>query len=317
MKKSLVLTVLLAVLSSAFAQTVPGIFLQEGGWLWTQKDDGVMAAKVKLSEGTELDVYPESKDSAYEGGKSALNFVKVKYESKDYWAISNRLITGKKLAVLTDDVAVYNTPHPADVRNTHLDKGSLVAIGKKQISPVLHSLSFVEVTYYSTAIYGIRTVYMKDAGYSDLSDDIMAFRILSRANELTVVDQKKTILQSALKLNVTPEVRELIQEEIDDLDIEFDLREGGIEGFAGDGTCIVKTQDGSKINLRDFPGLGGNVIGQLEDGTMVIAYQVTSRKQRIDGIREYWYELYDKNTSDYLGWAFGGYLSFEYEDFPE
>ncbi len=315
MKKSVIISTLILTAASLFAETSKGIFLQDNGWLWSKKDDGVMTAKVKLSEGTEIEVYPESADFSYDGaakGKT-LNFTKVKYDSKEYWSISNRFILGKRLAVLTDDVAIYNTPHPADVRNAHLDKGSLVAIGDKVTSPVLSSLSFIEVSYYSASRYSVQTVYMKDSNYSALADDIMAFRTMARANELTVVDQKKTILESALKLNVSDEVKELIKEQIEDLDIQFDLRDGGIEPFAGNGLCRVDTEDGSKINIRDFPGLGGNVITQLENGTPVVAYQVTTRAQKIDGIKAKWFELYDYETNDYLGWAFGGFLVFEEE----
>ena len=69
MKKVFLISILFTLVSSVFAQTVPGIFLQENGWLWSEKEDGVMSAKVKLAEVTELQVYSESKDAPYEGAE--------------------------------------------------------------------------------------------------------------------------------------------------------------------------------------------------------------------------------------------------------
>ena len=151
MKKSLLISALafLCLTTTVSAYTEPGIFLQDKGWLWVQKDDGVMAAKVKLDEGTPIDVYTETKDATYESAKkgATLNFVKVSYDSKDYWAISNRIITGKKRAVVIEDAAIYNTPSFPDVRNAHLEKGSIVGIGKTFSAG--NGVTFQEVSYYS------------------------------------------------------------------------------------------------------------------------------------------------------------------------
>ena len=92
-----------------------------------------------------------------------------------------------------------------------------------------------------------------------------------------------------------------------DLTVQFDLREGGVDS-ADKKSFSVHTEDGSKVNIRDFPGLGGNVVTQVEPGTALTSVQMTEREQTIDGLTAHWYEVYDAETEDYLGWIFGGFI---------
>ena len=217
------LGVMIAAGLAAFAESVPGVFLQEGGWLWTEQADGVMLAKVKMSEGTAISVetgggtdasgnpVAKIKEAAYDGSKGkTLTFAQVQYDGKSYWAISNRFVMRKEPAVLVEDCAMYNTRNLADVVNGHLDKGSVVAIG--DTVSVAGGIDITELSYYSERLYAVRTVYVKASKISGKLDDITAFRILGNVARTKDPDKKQALLESAETLNLSGKVLAAVQE---------------------------------------------------------------------------------------------------------
>ncbi len=222
------LGIILAAVSSVYAASVPGVFLQDGGWLWMEQQDGVMSASVKIDAGTAVDVevtgekdlsgapVAKIKESAYDGSKGkTLTFAEVKYEGKTYWVISNRIALQKKPAVIVEDSAMYNSKSLADVVNAHLDIGSIVAAGS--VSIATGNIDIIEVSYYSDRLYAVRTVYVKASKVSTAVDDITAFKILENASKTSDEDKKKALLASADMLTMSEKVRSAINKAVDEL----------------------------------------------------------------------------------------------------
>ncbi len=215
------LGMMMAVLPAAFSESVPGVFLQEGGWLWSEKD-GVMSATVKMSEGTAISVettgetdasgnpVAKTKEAEYEGSKGkTLTFAQVKYDGKSYWSISNRFTMKKKPAVLVEDCAMYNTKNLADVVNGHLDIGSGIAVG--ETVKATGGIDITEVSYYSERLYAVRTVYVKSSKISTELDDITAFRILDKVAKTSDMDKKQALFESTETLRMSDKVRTAVQ----------------------------------------------------------------------------------------------------------
>ena len=211
------LGVMLAAVA-AFAESVPGVFLQDGGWLWTEQKDGVMLAKVKMSEGTVISVettgetdasgnpVAKIKEAEYDGSKGkTLTFAQVNYDGKSYWAVSGRFVMQKKPAVLVEDCAMYNTRNLADVVNAHLDMGSVVAIG--DTVSATGGIDITELSYFSERQYAVRTVYVKASKLSTEMDDITAFKIIGNIAKTSDLDKKQALFESAEALNLSGKVR--------------------------------------------------------------------------------------------------------------
>ncbi len=310
---------LLAFVMPVFAAGVPGVFLQEGGWLWTEQDDGIMVAKVKLSAGTALTVETDgavdesgapvakSKESEYDGSKGkTLTFVQVQYDGKSYWAISNRLVMQKKPAVLVENSAMYNSKSLADVINAHLDIGSVVAVGSA--SSVTGNVNLVELSYYSERLYAVRTVYVKASKVSSSLDDITAFKILDNATKTSDAAKRAALFESVEKLNLSDKVLAAIHEARRDMESSADMLSEGTELLSGgDAMLTVGTSDLALVNVRNIPGsnAGGTVVDKLASGTPVRAVMRTVKTETIEGITAPWVML----SEPVEGWVFGGYTA--------
>lgn len=241
MKRFIVFLALISlIMTSVFAASVPGVFLQDGGWLWSEQKDGIMTATTKINAGTAIDVevtdekdangtpIAKIKESAYDGSKGkTLTFAEVKYDGKTYWVISNRIALQKKPAVIVEDCAMYNTKSLADVINAHLDIGSVVATGAATIVP--GNIDIVEVSYYSERLYAVRTVFVKASKVSTALDDITAFKILDNASKTTDMDKKKALLDSTDALNLSAKVYEAVQKARDEMNAPEDISEDSDE----------------------------------------------------------------------------------------
>jgi uncharacterized protein YgiM (DUF1202 family) len=80
------------------------------------------------------------------------------------------------------------------------------------------------------------------------------------------------------------------------------LANGNTSGgtFPADAALIVKTDDGSNLNLRQDPSINGALVGKLPDGSRVV---VLDGPQSADG-----YDWYHLDTDLGTGWAAGQFL---------
>ncbi len=173
--------VLLAASQLAFAQeagdapvenTVPGIMMQDLGSLWVQNQNGVMIWAANVKRGERLEIYLtdqvdafgnllEDKKTAWRvsNGESAKNdFVRVRYNNTDYWAISNRVSKAFKTGKISTACAVYRSSDLSDVRINSLAAGTLVCIG--QSFPVTAKINLTEVTFFDAPSYSTVTAFV-------------------------------------------------------------------------------------------------------------------------------------------------------------
>ena len=173
--------VLLAASQLVFAQeagdapvenTVPGIMMQDLGSLWVQNQNGVMIWAANVKRGERLEIYLtdqvdafgnllEDKKTAWRvsNGESAKNdFVRVRYNNTDYWAISNRVSKAFKTGKISTACAVYRSSDLSDVRINSLAAGTLVCIG--QSFPVTAKINLTEVTFFDAPSYSTVTAYV-------------------------------------------------------------------------------------------------------------------------------------------------------------
>ncbi len=68
------------------------------------------------------------------------------------------------------------------------------------------------------------------------------------------------------------------------------------------------------LNLRDEPGLDGEVIGRLSEGEKVLVLGKSDAAETIDGKAAYWFDV--ETVDKKRGWAFGAYLDVGAEEVP-
>ena len=310
--------ILLAAMMPLCAAGVPGVFLQDGGWLWSEQKDGIMSATVKMAAGSLLTVETDGegasgspvakiKEAEYEGSKGkTLTFAQVQYDGKSYWAISNRIVMQKKAAVVVEDCAMYNTKSLADVINAHLDQGSVVAVGGSAAS--VGNINLVELSYYSERLYAVRTVYVKASKVSSSLDDITAFKILENAAKTSDADKRAALLDSAEALKLSEKALSAVQKARHDMESAADMLSDGTVLLSGrEADLTVGTADLSLVNVRSVPGssAGGTVVDKLASGTRVRAVMRTVKTETIEGITAPWVMLAEPSE----GWVFGGYAA--------
>jgi len=155
-----------------FAQTEPGIMMQDIGALWVQNQNGIMIWAANVKRGERMEIYLTDQIDAYgnlledkktawrvSNGESAKNeFVRVRYNNTDYWVISNRLSKAFKTGRIATACAVYRSLDLSDVRINSLPEGTLVCIG--QDFPVTEKINFTEVTFFDSYSYSTVTAYV-------------------------------------------------------------------------------------------------------------------------------------------------------------
>lgn len=156
----------------AFENTEPGIMMQDLGSLWVQNQNGVMIWAANVKRGERLEIYLsdqvdafgnllEDKKTAWRvsNGESAKNdFVRVRYNNTDYWAISNRVCKAFKTGKISKACAVYRSLDLSDVRINSLAAGTLVCIGES--FPVTAKINLTEVTFFDAPSYSTVTAYV-------------------------------------------------------------------------------------------------------------------------------------------------------------
>ena len=319
-------------LCTAFAQeTVSAVALQKDTALWNEKEPGMMEwAKKDLEPGTILEVYVGSKRNS-QGKKipdiissswttatkkgQTLDFIKVKYQGKDYYAISNRVALYQTPAVVTKNAATYLTPNLADVRKTSLSYGTVVAIGEERS---VCGISLYELSYYDEANYRIRVGYIMKSKVSTAKDDITALKLLKQAIGLTDEKRREAMLDSIYQLSISGAVQDLLDKLNEEPEPEPELEpeseeSSGIETVElseGERDRCIISDDDSNINVRNAP-VNGSVIGQLSDGTPVTAYERTAATYDVGDLNNFWYRIDDGAGTE--GWVFGSYCPLKAE----
>ena len=308
MKKLFAYVLLLALVSSAFAST-HGYMLRPNGPLREDKGNGGVEWSTTVPEGTSLEI--ESAEPVLltliteKERIENIEFYKVKYEKKTYWARACEVALGAvSLTVMLDDTTLFKKPAISSFVSAQIDKASVVAAGSKK---EYAGIKFTEIQYWSSSANEIRKRYVFSDKVSGNSKDLEAVRIVDTA--LAVKNSAKTkelamkeeLFKNAKKLNTSVEIEDYVQAAYDKI--------FGRVMFEKEYAGVIKTADGSKVNVRNAP-VNGEVVAQHENGDEVPYFCARSAsKSTYEGITDYWYS-YETGEGG-LYWIFGGYIEWK------
>lgn len=298
--------------ASAFAET--GMMLRADGSIKVRSERGMEWAD-NLPFGTQLEVVDETPVEAtyyWTGGHSAkpVPFYRVSWRGKDdYYVNASEFAFGGTPAVVTEDATLFTKPRVSQFRNAYLDPGTLaLATGRTTSSG---AANFSEITFFDTLDRLLRTRWVQTSKLSTEANDVKAAQLVELARMQKTEELKKKQVSNALDVGSSGRLKDYVQAEynrIFGIFTEDDFEDIGADGSSAPfWTGTIHTKDGSKINVRAVPGMGGEAVGQLPDGAPVTVTRRTKRADRIDGINERWYYV-DPQQDIISGWVFGGYI---------
>lgn len=237
-----------------------------------------------------------------------VEFYRVRHQGKDYFVRASEAAPAAQAAVIVEDAVLFTRPRIFDFRNALLEAGSIVVTGNQ----VSHTgVDFVEVFFFDTAAWQIRSRYVVSPMVSSARGDVEAVQLLQKAAAMKDTEVQQELLHSAMNLNTTMGIKTLVEDFVRQL-VPVAFTQEDIMPLELPGNGVIATGDGDNVNVRSFPGTGSEsqVVGQLSQGTDVAIVATTSRPQVIDGVEAPWYQVraHLEDGSLVEGWIFGGYL---------
>ena len=289
------------------------VVLQDNCILWKVGEDGnLVDTKETLAVGTEIkirataDFRTKTYSYTWVSGRNSQTgtFVRITYLDEDYYIFEGRIAIGMIPGIITvPSAAVYRTRNLADVKNSCLYSGRIIAVGKSY--DIAGGIKMSEVAYFSAEQNKILTGYVRSDRVSGNRDDIKAIEMLTIANNTSDFSKKRQIISFVKDLNVTGNVLEMIGE------AEMSVRRSSDLSLSGQ--VDVPTQvfyyaeKNDYINIRDMPSMSGNVLGTLYYDKDFTVIRRTARTQTLYGVNDFWYYGVSENKID--GWVFGGFLT--------
>lgn len=237
-----------------------------------------------------------------------VEFYRVRHQGKDYFVRASEVAPAAQAAVIVEDAVLFTRPRISDFRNALLEAGSIVVTGNQ----VSHTgVDFVEVFFFDTAAWQIRSRYVVSPMVSSARGDVEAVQLLQKAAAMKDTEVQQELLHSAMNLNTTMGIKTLVEDFVRQL-VPVAFTQEDIMPLELPGNGVIATGDGDNVNVRSFPGTGSEsqVVGQLSQGTDVAIVATTARPQVIDGVEAPWYQVraHLEDGSLVEGWIFGGYL---------
>lgn len=237
-----------------------------------------------------------------------VEFYRVRHQGKDYFVRASEAAPAAQAAVIVEDAVLFTRPRISDFRNALLEAGSIVVTGNQ----VSHTgVDFVEVFFFDTAAWQIRSRYVVSPMVSSARGDVEAVQLLQKAAVMKDTEVQQELLHSAMNLNTTMGIKTLVEDFVRQL-VPVAFTQEDIMPLELPGNGVIATGDGDNVNVRSFPGTGSEsqVVGQLSQGTDVAIVATTARPQVIDGVEAPWYQVraHLEDGSLVEGWIFGGYL---------
>lgn len=237
-----------------------------------------------------------------------VEFYRVRHQGKDYFVRASEAAPAAQPAVIVEDAVLFTRPRISDFRNALLEAGSIVVTGNQ----VSHTgVDFVEVFFFDTAAWQIRSRYVVSPMVSSARGDVEAVQLLQKAAAMKDTEVQQELLHSAMNLNTTMGIKTLVEDFVRQL-VPVAFTQEDIMPLELPGNGVIATGDGDNVNVRSFPGTGSEsqVVGQLSQGTDVAIVATTARPQVIDGVEAPWYQVraHLEDGSLVEGWIFGGYL---------
>lgn len=237
-----------------------------------------------------------------------VEFYRVRHQGKDYFVRASEAAPAAHAAVIVEDAVLFTRPRISDFRNALLEAGSIVVTGNQ----VSHTgVDFVEVFFFDTAAWQIRSRYVVSPMVSSARGDVEAVQLLQKAAAMKDTEVQQELLHSAMNLNTTMGIKTLVEDFVRQL-VPVAFTQEDIMPLELPGNGVIATGDGDNVNVRSFPGTGSEsqVVDQLSQGTDVAIVATTARPQVIDGVEAPWYQVraHLEDGSLVEGWIFGGYL---------
>lgn len=237
-----------------------------------------------------------------------VEFYRVRHQGKDYFVRASEAAPAAQAAVIVEDAVLFTRPRISDFRNALLEAGSIVVTGNQ----VSHTgVDFVEVFFFDTAAWQIRSRYVVSPMVSSARGDVEAVQLLQKAAAMKDTEVQQELLHSAMNLNTTMGIKTLVEDFVRQL-VPVAFTQEDIMPLELPGNGVIATGEGDNVNVRSFPGTGSEsqVVGQLSKGTDVAIVATTARPQVIDGVEAPWYQVraHLEDGSLVEGWIFGGYL---------
>lgn len=187
------------------------VLIYQDGSLWTENEDGTMKWATTLTNGTGLKVYPgSSKMAAREGKNDESEFVKVKFDNKDYWIQTVLIAQNSTENVILEDTLLYQNPDIAAVTSISVPALTIVAVSNDEVASEDPSFKFKKISYRTDKTY--RSVYVKREVLSNDKDDVTVLRMLNKLNSTKNETVKEEVFNNALQLNCSPEVKDYLKE---------------------------------------------------------------------------------------------------------
>ena len=237
-----------------------------------------------------------------------VEFYRVRHQGKDYFVRASEAAPAAQAAVIVEDAVLFTRPRISDFRNALLEAGSIVVTGNQ----VSHTgVDFVEVFFFDTAAWQIRSRYVVSPMVSSARGDVEAVQLLQKVAAMKDTEVQQELLHSAMNLNTTMGIKTLVEDFVRQL-VPVAFTQEDIMPLELPGNVVIATGDGDNVNVRSFPGTGSEsqVVDQLSQGTDVAIVATTARPQVIDGVEAPWYQVraHLEDGSLVEGWIFGGYL---------
>lgn len=190
---------------------VPSVLFYDEGSLWFENADGALEWYVTLNAGQTLYAYPAEADSENDvvearkmnkaGKKDQDVYIKVLYDQKDYWILSDLVVANSTPAVIVEDTVNYSKDSIDGLSSkaAKISTGKIVAIHNDYTGNPDSEMSFVKVTWRNGKERSYREVFLKSECVSTSSADLIAIRV---ANKIGTIKEPNSVVCDELVENV-------------------------------------------------------------------------------------------------------------------
>jgi hypothetical protein len=222
------------------------------------------------------------------------------------YTFTNRVALGGRLAVVVDDngANLYRTPKAVDVSGVILSRKTVAVY-----YPETEVSGFVKVR----ALDPVRDAYVRtDNDYvrrnslsfkeSDIESSILLQTALTMKNEGAEKVRKDALLKSAL--DGFPD--SVFYNEINEIVNPGSTPQAATVKTEPISHLLTGTINDDNVNVRDFPGTTGKVVGTLNQYQNVTITEQTTETFVVGGQTERWFKI----TSPVEGWVFGAFVDY-------